>query len=601
MNTFAAVVHGALEAEEPGGFRFLDPGVDPRQLSWPELARASLVRGSVLARLGLRAGDRIALIVPDNQEFVSSFLGSVAIGVVPVPLYPPLALGRLEDYIEATAGIVRASRVSHLVAPKRLQPFLWPVLDRVPSLRFVSVESLAAEKPPSQPGLPSVAPDDTVFLQYTSGSTANPKGVCVTHRSLLANCEGIMLHALRSTVEGDLGVSWLPMYHDMGLIGFVLAPFAFCRSVVFIPTLQFVKRPAVWMETIDRYRGTISFAPNFAFALAVDRTPPERVDALDLSCLRILGCGAEPIHPQALGRFVRHFERAKLPLSAILPCYGMAEATLAISFGELLQPFRTDRVRTDAYRSGGVAAPVKDEVLQSSEVMEFVSCGRPLPGHEVEVRSNAGQPLPERRVGEIVFRGPSAAAGYYEDGHATAEVFGRDGLHTGDLGYLADGELFVTGRQKDLLVIRGRNYDPQWVEWTVAEVPGVRKGNVAAFAIPAQDTERLVIAAETREEDTEAVRRAIRKQIETKLALEVSDVVCLGAGLLPKTSSGKLRRRETRLQYEEGILGRGGSRSVGGTRAWLSLGPYLISSLLARVRHFLRQRRSFGVGEPGRP
>jgi fatty-acyl-CoA synthase len=411
----------------------------------------------------------------------------------------------------------------------------------------------------------------------------------VTHQNLIAN-SWAMMHDGLEVGDDDQGVSWLPLYHDMGLIGCMLAPLWCGLPMVFIPTVSFVKHPTLWMETVHRFRGTLSYAPNFAYALARRRTPDEKLKKLDLSCLKALGAAAEPNHPDTLRAFVEFFGRAGLKPGAILPSYGMAEATLAMTFCPMGRGLKTDRIVSDAYHSQGKAVPAGPEEPKE-KVLEYVSCGSPFPSHRLKIVGEDGRELPERSMGEIVFGGPSVTAGYFEREEATREVFTEAGLHTGDLGYVADGELYVTGRKKDIIILNGRNYDPQTVEWEAAEVPGVRKGNVVAFSRPGVATEELVVVAEAKEGQALGdLARAVKLRIQENLFLTVTDVRLIGQGQLPKTTSGKLQRRRTREQYLEGTLGSEGVRTVGGRAEKLMLAKHLGRSMMARFRHGIRQR-----------
>ncbi|MBI5548378.1 MAG: AMP-binding protein, partial [Deltaproteobacteria bacterium] len=423
-----------------------------------------------------------------------------------------------------------------------------------------------------------------------------------THRNLLANAHAIMHDGLRTTPQ-DIGVSWLPLYHDMGLIGCVLSPFWYAVPMTYIPTLTFVKHPGIWMETVSKERGSLTFAPNFAFAMARRRTPEAKLQKLDLSCIKVIGCGAEPNHPDTLRAFVEHFGKAGLNPGALLPCYGMAEATLAMTFCGIGSGLRTDRIDADLYHSSGRAQPPADaEAAQTpGKTLEFVSCGKPFPGHVLCVVGEDGNALPDRTMGEIVFAGGSVTAGYYEAPEATAEVFTPEGLRTGDLGYLVAGELYVTGRKKDIVILNGRNYDPQTIEWEVAEVEGIRKGNVVAFSVPGASTEQLVVVAEAKEGlDLTALAKAVKTRVQETLFLTVGDVVLLGAGQLPKTSSGKLQRRRTREQYLEDALGTEGVRTLGGSAEKLMLAKHLGRGMFARVRHGVRRQADALLSALGR-
>lgn len=607
------------------GYTFLSTDGQERFISFAEVAREADRRARHFYARGLKPGDRMALIIPEGDEFVLSFLACLYAGIVPVPLYPPVAFGKLDAYIKSTAEILRVADVKMLLTTQRAQNVLWSLLDHVPSLKGLTiVEDLSGPGTGPAPDLSRYTVDDPAFIQFTSGSTSTPKGVMVPHRSILANAQGIMEHTLESNWD-DRGVSWLPLYHDMGLIGFVLAPLRYAVPVYFIPTLSFVRRPALWLESIHKFRGTITFAPNFAFALAARRANEELLKSLDLSCLKVVGCGAEPIHGDTMRAFITRLMEAGLKPETVLPAYGMAEATLAMSFPGLRELVSSDWIDSDAYHAEGRAVPVNvndsagedgragdgktaghegtdgaaaagsegdaDE-KSGAGVLEFVSCGKPIPGHTVEIRDPEGQLLPERRVGEIYFSGPSVTAGYFNNSDGTRAAFTSVGLKTGDLGYLAEGNLYITGRLKDLIILNGRNYDPQSIEWEVGELEGVRKGNVVAFARPGANSEELVIVAETKEDPTtqEKLKLAISQRVQGQLALHVSDVVLLEPGSLPKTTSGKLQRSRTRQQYLDGSLGSEGTRTMGNKGSTFVVARHVARSLLSRFKHEVKSR-----------
>ncbi len=563
------------------------------EYSYEEMYGEMMRRAQGFLRMGLKKGDRVAFVLPETDDFVLSFLGALAAGVVPVPMYPPLSFGKLDAYIETASKIIESSGARMLLTDKRTQAVLWSLVDKVEALdelRTVDELEQRLDDDVEMIDLDHIQHDDLAFLQYTSGSTADPKGVVVTHGSLLANLDGIMNVGLQIR-EDDIAVSWLPLYHDMGLIGFVLAPMWFGVPTVYIATLDFVKQPSLWLETLSKYRGSLAFAPNFAYSLAVKRTRESKLGQLDLSCVRGLGCGAEPNHPETLRNFLEYFGRAGMKDTVLIPAYGMAEATLAMTFHDLDSPLRSDVIDADRYEAEGVAHPIDLDDDFTGRVSEHISCGKAFPGHEVLIVDENYQPLPERHVGEIVFRGPSTAAGYWGDDEKTARTFRDDGLLTGDLGYIADGELYVTGRQKDIIILNGRNYDPHAIEWVVQEVNGVRKGNVVAFSIPGERTEELVIVAERKEETVASeVRDAILHAVRDELFLSPADVVLVGRGQLPKTSSGKLQRRKTREQYMDATLGTEGVRTLGAQSDRITLAKHLARSAMSQVRHRVWRR-----------
>jgi len=505
-----------------------------------------LARG--MHRLGARRGDRVGLVLHRSRDFIPAFLGCVRAGFIAVPLYPPLTLGQLASWKETTGRMLGTAQATLVVADPPIAYTLRSLPDEIPSLReVVSIDEL-----PEGGKLPlhAASDDQVVFLQFTSGSTSAPRGVRVTHGSLWANAHAIMVDGLGASSE-DRGVSWLPLYHDMGLIGFVMSPLVTRTPVTFIPTLEFLKRPEIWVQTLSEDRGTISFAPNFGYALTARRTTS--TEGLDLSAVRVLGCGAEPIQPDAIRSFFDRFDEAGLKPSAFLACYGMAETTLAVTFAGM-----KDELKVDCAEFGFKSGEDDDSsgVHRLDRRVPVVSCGRALPRHRVSILDARGEPLPEGRVGEIFVEGPSVTNGYWDDEEATSRVFVDGGVKTGDLGYVSEGELYVTGRLKDTLIVRGRNFDPTPIEVAAGRVAGVRMGNVAAFSVEGDLTERIVVAAEYRDGDPDTITSNIVRAVQREVGLTVSEVVLIEAGSLPKTTSGKLQRSATREQYLDGTLGR---------------------------------------------
>jgi fatty-acyl-CoA synthase len=573
----------ACEGLHERGFTFVGaqgPGKD-LTLSFHDLRLATQKRAAHYLALGLSRGDRVALVVPEGEHFIPAFLGALWIGLIPVPLYPPLSLGKLDAFMDALVTILNVAKPRALVTSERVGKVLWSAVGRIPSLeKVILTEELQAEPARALPPAADLADGDIAFLQFTSGSTALPKGVIVTHGSLAANCKAIVVDGLKAEpLKGDKAISWLPLYHDMGLIGLVLAPVCYTIPTVFIPTMSFIKNATLWMETIHKHKGTLSFAPNFAYALVTKRAKPDQVARWDLSQMRVFGCGAEPINPETMRNFVKALAPSGLKPTALLPCYGMAEATLAISFVGLDETLRTDRIDGERYHSDRKAAP--------GEGLEVVNCGRTFPGHELSIQDEDGRILPDRHVGEICFRGPSVAAGYWGNPEATrAAGMGAPGswLRTGDLGYLVGGELYISGRIKDILIINGRNYYPQRIEWLIDEIAGVRKGSAVVFTRPGASSEEIVVAAETRDQDQPALRTQIVSRVGEEFQLAVSDVALVRPGALPKTSSGKLQRRKTRDQYLRGTLGKEGR----GGNARLAVAKHFALSLMGRAQHQAR-------------
>jgi fatty-acyl-CoA synthase len=535
----------SLGDDRARGFVFVRPDGTERLYAFHEIAAECERRAGHLAARGMRKGDRLAMVIPDGDEFVLSFLGALFAGVVPVPIYPQLSFKNIDGYHDTVAHVARASGASMLLTTPATRPYVEPVLERANGVRaLATVDELEGDAGRVDAG---VQPDDLAFLQFTSGSTSRPKGVMVTHGNLAANAKAFMIHGLDRDPAVDKGVSWLPLFHDMGLIGFVVGPLFTNVPCVFLPTASFVRAPRLWLDKIHEHRGTITYAPNFAYALVAKRLKDRDVEGLDLSCLRIAGCGAEPIQPRALRDFAERLAPAGFDARAFVPSYGMAEATLALTFMPLREGLKTD-------------------VLGSGQAQqELVDCGRTFPDHELAVVDEAGHRLGDRQVGQIVARGPSVTRGYFDEPELTAETYkplpdapeGDRWLHTGDLGYLVGERLFVCGRIKDIIIVRGRNYYPSDIEWAISELPGVRRGNVVAFGVDAgEGEEQLVVCCEGAAGDAASIRDGASACIAAKFGLTVREVVVAPLASLPRTSSGKPQRRKTRQMYLDGTLPR---------------------------------------------
>lgn len=538
----------ALPRGQKRGYTFRALDGEERFYSFEDLEREAQARAARLQALSLQKGDRLAIVVADPAHFVLTFLGAVCAGIVPVPIYPRASFKAKNSYMETVRHIIDAAGAKALITQEATVPALEELRSEQKVQHFIVLEKfLEGEARAFQ--APDVNADDVCFFQFTSGSTSMPKGVVVSHRNLVDNARDFLgPHGCDRRPE-DIGLTWLPLYHDMGLIGFVLATLVCDIPVYFIPTESFGRRPKMWLELISEKRATIVFAPNFGFALATKRAKDRDLEGLDLSCVRVAGCGAEPINPEVMKAFADRFAPAGFDESALLPCYGMAEATLAITFTPHGTGVKTDKVNTQALRNGH-AEPATD----GDESTELVCCGRAFPGTELRIVDEQGNSLPDRRVGEIVVRGPGVTAGYYQNPEVTAESFRAGALHTGDLGYLVDGDLYVCGRAKDLIIIRGANIYPQDIEWTVSEVPGVRRDNVVAFSVMRNGEEELVVAAEGNSSDAPALRESIARAVTEHHGLRVGHVAMVRVGSLPKTSSGKIQRRRAKRLFEDGEL-----------------------------------------------
>ena len=564
------------------GYTFMDSAGNKTFRCFRDLCRLAEERGQRLLSMGLVRGDRVAMVLSQPEDFVLTYLGALMAGLVAVPMFPPLSFGRLDAYMDSALNILNVAGAKLLVTDKQLSSVLWQMISRAATLKDIITAEKLDTHPLSGVPLPEIAPQDIAFLQFTSGSTSAPKGVTVTHANLVANCWAIATEGVDLTSGRDRVLSWLPLYHDMGLIGFVITPMFRGVSSFFIPTMSFVKRPNIWMQQMHETRSTVSFGPNFAFALAAKRATDEDLARWDLSCVRTIGCGAEPIHPGVMQEFQDRMSRAGMRPAAVMPSYGMAEATLAMSFHKWGTEIEVATFDAERFRASGEVHPPVDDTL----TLSFVSCGKPFSGHAFRAVGGDGQVQPEGVEGELQFSGPSVTPGYWENPDATAAAFDDGWLKTGDLGFIWQGNIFITGRCKDLIILNGRNHHPQTIEWSVAEVEGVRKGNVVAFSRPGKDSEELVLACEVKDNPSPDLVEMIKKSVSDQLSLRVVDVILLKVGQLPKTSSGKLQRRKTREQYLAGTLGGEGVRTLGSSGETLNVAKHVGRSLIGRVSHF---------------
>ncbi len=526
-------------------------------LTYGSLWQASLAIADGLTARGLGRRETVAIMLRTERAFFPAFIGTLMAGCVPVPLYPPVRADRIEEYAERQVGILRNAAARLLITFIAVERLAALLVARVPSLTaVVTADSLAADAASSSPA-PRRARhpgDEPALIQYTSGSTGSPKGVLLSHANLLANIRALQeALAIRSD---DVVASWLPLYHDMGLIGAWLGPLYAGAPLVVMPPLAFLARPVRWLRALHDHRGTVSPAPNFAYDLCSRRIRDDELAGLDLSTVRRLLNGSEAVHPETLERFAARFAAYGLRPEALCPVYGLAECSVGLTAPPVSRGPRMDRVSRRGLQEGGRAAPAADD----DPALRIVSCGHPLPGHEVRVLDASGARVAERREGRVEFRGPSATAGYYRNPAATRELIGADGwLATGDLGYLADGELFLTGRRKDLIIKGGRNLHPHEAEEVASGVAGVRAGCVAAFGVTDRErgTERFVVIAETRRTDAAERARlehAVANRIAGALGVPPDLVVIRSPGAVLKTSSGKIRRAATREAYLSGRL-----------------------------------------------
>jgi fatty-acyl-CoA synthase len=540
----------AQGAGADAGYCFVAGDVERRR-SYADLQRAAMRTGGSLRAAGLRRGDLVGLVLPDAEQFLTSLFGASIAGLIPASIYPPSTIGDLPRYLELTAAILRASGARAVVTSRALAASFEEVRRLCPDLELIlCAENLdgAAMEPDRLPSL-----DDIAFVQFTSGSTSSPKGVALTHANVSANIDAFLGPSAVAASAEDVGVSWLPLNHDMGLVGMALGALYTGRTCVLLPPESFVRRPAEWLRAITRHRATVSFAPNFAYDLCVRRV--KDLAGLDLSSWRVAGCGAEPIHPPTLAAFAEKFAPAGFRDTSFLPCYGLAEHVLAATFPPRGRRPRTEIVSADELTAQRVAMPHDG----TGASVALVSCGSALPGHRLQIVGEDGRPVKERHVGEILLAGPSVMLGYYKQDALTAQTI-RDGwLRTGDLGYLSGGELFVCGRAKDIIIVNGRKYHPQDLEWAVDALGGVRRGRVVAFgATENGQADRVVIVVEpSGTVPSDVLTDTIRREISDLFGLYVAEVAIVRSGAVARTTSGKVQRAATKARYESGELGIG--------------------------------------------
>ena len=551
-------------------------------ITYAELWRRAVAVAAALRARGIARRDTVTIMLRTEAAFFPAFFGTLLAGAVPVPIYPPFRADRIAEYAQRQVGILSNAGTRMMITFAEVERLAGLLRGQIPTLTAVTTLDDLAPPGDDRGPLPTrppvlLAADDPALIQYTSGSTGQPKGVLLTHANLLAN-----IRAIRDGLDiraDDVAVSWLPLYHDMGLIGAWLGTLYFGVPVTILSPLAFLSRPARWLWAIHAHRATLSVAPNFAFDLCVNKITDAELEGLDLSSLRVVLNGSEAVLPETLTRFADRFAAVGFRPDAMRPVYGLAECSVGLAFTPRRHPARVDRVARGFQETGQATAST------DADALSFVSCGHALPRHEIRVVDQTGALVAERVEGRVQFRGPSVMAGYYRNQAATQAITTDDGwIDSGDLGYLADAELFLTGRRKDVIIKGGRNLYPHEAEAVVAAVEGVRKGCIAVFGVADADlgTERLVVVAETRETDAAArdrLQQTILDTVSEALGVPPDAVVLARPGAVLKTSSGKVRRGATRDAYQAGTLDRGHGSM---TRQWLTLGW---DAVAARVQH----------------
>ncbi|HEX6741395.1 MAG TPA: fatty acyl-AMP ligase [Sphingomicrobium sp.] len=518
---------------------------------YAELREAALGHAQRFVALGIVRGDRIALIAETGPEFAACFFGAVYAGAWPVPLPLPTSFGGRDSYVDQLQVQLDSCDPRLFLFPAELSEFCADAAVRrgIDARAWESLADLAE----AGAELPAADPDDIAYLQYSSGSTRFPHGVAVTHRALLDNLRshGIGLEI----IDSDRCISWLPWYHDMGLVGCFLSPIALQISVDYLKTEDFARRPLAWLDMITRNPGTsLSYSPSFGYDICSRRMSSQTraEDRFDLSRWRIAGNGADMIRPDVMQAFVDSFDRAGFHASAFCPSYGLAEATLAVS---LMPP--GEGIRLELVEESELSGAESGDADRPRRYRAVVNCGKPVTGMAIEIRGNAGEVLPDRGIGRVFVRGTSVMHSYFRDEESTRACLIDGWLDTGDMGYMSKGYIFIVGRAKDMIIINGRNYWPQDIEWAVEQLPGFKSGDIAAFAITGPSGEEtpavLVHCRVSDPEERGRLRNDIRERVHAITG--ISPVVELvPPRTLPRTSSGKLSRTKARSLYLSGEI-----------------------------------------------
>jgi fatty-acyl-CoA synthase len=518
-------------------------------VTYADVREQALALARKLLGLGLHKGDRVALVAETDPEFIRFFYACQYAGLIPVALPASVKVGAHSAYVAQLQRLLQASDAVIGVASEGYLPFLREAGEGL-KLRMVDQPEAFHALPESDCTLPPINPQDIAYIQYTSGSTRFPRGVVIEHRTAMANLQAI-LQGLAMTPD-DRMMSWLPYYHDMGLVGFVLVPMSAQISIDYLDTREFAMRPRQWLNLMTQTRATISFAPSFGYDLCARRVRPNDIEQYDLSSWRVAGIGAEMIRPQTLSHFAEMLAPCGFDQRAFLACYGMAECTLGISFSPLHTGFTTHYIDSD-HLADNHEAVLLDEQENSGRGRHFVNCGYPLPGFEIEIRDDDGSVLADWKSGVIYVRGPSVMSGYFGLPEETNNALSEDGwLNTGDIGYLAEGVLTITGRKKDLIIIHGRNIWPQDLEHIAESQPEVRVGDALAFSAPNHEGDELcVLVVQCRETDPNKRNNLVRRLtalVRMELSLDCY-VELVAPHSLPRTSSGKLSRSKARQDF----------------------------------------------------
>jgi fatty-acyl-CoA synthase len=524
-------------------------------LPWKELRERAHVVARKLIGAGFARGERLLVTADTWPGFFDAFFGAQYAGLLPVPVSIPVGIGGKDAYLDQLRRQLGASGAVAAVGLDELAGFLADAAAEFPAVRLHGGMAAIDTLPEKPVDLRPLQPDELCYIQFSSGSTRHPHGVQIAQAALMANLAGMVGPAGLDIVQGDRAASWLPLYHDMGLIGFTFAPLSAQLSIDYLTPRDFARRPMQWLNIISRNRATVSYSPSFGYDLAVRRGAAQVPADLDLSCWRHAGIGGDMVRAGVLERFAETFEPRGFSRSAFIPSYGMAEVCLAITFSPGGTGVRTDTVDRVALSEARQALPAA-EPDDPARARRFVICGKVLPDHQLEVRDEAGCRLPDRTVGRIFVKGPSVMPGYFGEPEASREVLSPDGwLDTGDLGYGLNGEIVVTGRAKDLIIVNGRNVWPQDIEWALEARKIVKSGDSAAFSVDTGEGERVVVAVLARvagDDAKAALVRDVAGAVRESIVVDCDVVLVPPTMGLPMTSSGKLSRSRTRANYLAG-------------------------------------------------
>jgi len=556
LGTFDTLIEGLdYAARGETGFNFYTSrGKLDHVLPYRELRSRAIETGRRLLNAGLKPGDRVSVVAETTPEFIYTFFGCQYAGLIPCPMPYSMYIGGRDSYIERLKGMMNSAGSTAAIGPEPLIKQIQEAADASGVSIVLSHEALL-EVPTEGAELKPFGKDDVAYIQYSSGSTSSPKGVLISQKAITINTRGIC--ESMDVQRHDRVASWLPLYHDMGLVGMCLSSMMSQVSCDYLSTSAFARRPLLWLKIMSDNQCTISSGPSFGYELAVRRARGD-VEDYDLSAWRIAGIGGDMVRSEVLDEFAEKYSAAGFEASSYLPCYGMAEATLAVTVPDLNTPLIVDHIDRVESKKSDIAVPAHPaDYADSEKTRTFIACGKPMAGFDIEVRDNAGKKLAERQIGHILIKGPSLMDGYYQNEEASQDVLvGKGWLNTGDMGYVLEGQIVITGRSKDLILHNGRNVWPQDIEWAVEGLESVRGGDVAAFSIEKDDQEHVVVLLQCRLSDAQERTELRRKAagVVNQTAGVECDIVLVPPKSLPFTSSGKLSRAGAKKQYLEGDI-----------------------------------------------